>query len=282
MTEPEAKPVFCDLTDHGLIRVAGADARTFLQGQLSNDVHQVTPAQSQLTALNTPQGRTLALMRLFELGDALYLALPAPLRDPIVAHLRRYVLRARVTIDTSDDIAVAGIAGETAATALAAADMPTSDVLSQVAGDADGIAIRVPGTPPRFETFASSKRIAARRDALGERCRQADIDEWRLLDTLAGLPLLGPETSGEFVAQMLNLDELGAINFNKGCYTGQEVIARAHYRGQVKRRAKLIFSNEPAGPGETITSDNGDAATVLQCAPHPQRGFALLAVAPVA
>ncbi|HET7308165.1 MAG TPA: folate-binding protein [Gammaproteobacteria bacterium] len=282
MTDEPDRPVLCELKERALIRVSGPDAPDFLQGQLSNDVYQVTPAQSQLTSLNTPQGRTLALMRLFEFDGELMLSLPRDLQMSIVERLRKYILRSRVVLEPADGRAGFGIAGKSAATALGQAGI-TPPVLVNETGTKEGVvAIRVPGhSGDRFELYGDVDPMAAVRTALGDQCDRAEPETWRLLDTLAGIPLLSPETSGEFVAQMLNLDELGAINFKKGCYAGQEVIARAHYRGQVKRRLKLLFRNEPAQPGALLDLHENISAAVVQSAPQPQGGFAVLAVAPV-
>lgn len=281
MTDEPDRPVLCELQDRALIRVSGADARAFLQGQLSNDVREVTPAQSQLTSLNTPQGRTLALMRLFELQDTLMLSLPRDLQMPIIERLRKYILRSRVELEPADDFAGCGIAGESAATALGEAGIAPPVTVDEAGANDDVIAIRVPSQAGnRFELYGKDRPLAAVRDALSAQCERAEPETWRLLDTLAEIPLLSPATSGEFVAQMLNLDELGAINFKKGCYAGQEIIARTHYRGQVKRRLKLLFRSEPAQPGESLDLDENIFAVVVQSALHPQRGFAVLAVAP--
>lgn len=277
MNTASPEPIRCRLNDRGLIRVAGAGARTFLQGQLSNDVNRLSATQSQLSALNTPQGRTLALLRLLQYEDAIYLSLPAALAASTADQLRRYVLRARVEVDVVDDgPGSIGIAGNDAALAAAGFSPPAA---IDGADTHDGtVAIRVHAhAGSRFELFGAPQRLAE----IAEKYHPADAAEWRLLDTLAGIPLLSPATSGEFVAQMLNLDRLNAVSFNKGCYTGQEVIARAHYRGQVKRRLRLAFADGEVAPGTTAhTAGHGGAGTVIQSAPDPVNGFALLIVAP--
>lgn len=282
MTDEPNTPVLCGLKDHALIRVSGADARTFLQGQLSNDVREVTPAQSRLASLNTPQGRTLALMRLFEFEGELMLSLPRTLQMPIVERLRKYILRSRVELAPANDLAGFGLAGESAAAALGKAGITPPASVNEACAKEGIVAIRVPSpSGDRFELYGRGEAMAAVGNALSDLCGRADPETWRLLDTLVGIPLLGPETSGEFVAQMLNLDQLGAINFKKGCYAGQEIIARAHYRGQVKRRLKLLFRNAPARPGESINIAENVSAAVVQSVPRPEGDFAVLVVAPV-
>lgn len=280
MHSPPDKPICCDLSGDALIRVAGADARSFLQGQLSNDVRQVSPAQSQLTSLNTPQGRTLALMRLFEYRDALYLSLPNELGAMIVERLRRFVLRSRVGIALcTGEPAQLGIAGADSEAILAGAGLeppPTVDGM-YTGGDAAVIRLRS-HHGDRFELIGDPQRLVG----IASHCQPTGAAEWRLLDTLAGIPLLGTATSGEFLPQMLNLDELGAISYKKGCYPGQEIIARTHYRGQVKRRLRLLFSNSAVAPGTALNAGDKEASgTVLQSALRPAQGAALLAVVPI-
>ncbi len=263
--------------------MSGSEARPFLQGQLSHDVRRVSPKQSQLTTLNTPRGRTLALMRLFELDDALWLALPAELAEPIAKRLSMYVLRAKVEIETAAEQLVGlGIAGDKAFEALSASDIEPPQAVDRAVSQHGVIVIRIRAeTGARFEIYGPKTSVAPLRDALSKTAERRDSALWRLEDTLAGVPLLGATTSGEFLPQMLNLDELDAISFQKGCYTGQEVIARAHYRGRVKRRLQLIFTDQPAVPGNTLNAPDDSSATVVQSVPCPPRGHAVLAVARV-
>jgi tRNA-modifying protein YgfZ len=168
-----------DSIDLGAVRVQGADAVRFLQGQLSNDVALLSPGHPLLAGLHNPQGRVIALLRLMLVGaDDVLALLPRELAAPVAARLAKYVLRAKAKVtDASDEPQMSGLMSDL-----------TLDEISRAA------------------------RIAA------------------------GLPQVYGATSEQFVAQMLNLDLLNAISFTKGCYTGQEVIARAHYRGRVKRR----------------------------------------------
>ncbi len=177
-----------------ILRVHGRDAAGFLQGQLSNDVQALADGAQQLAGYHTPQGRVIALLRLARLGrEELLVQLPAELSDAVAQRLRRFVLRAKVTIEVLD-AAAAAAAASAAAAAAAALAAPAASIAGWNA----------------------------------TRSRGADI--------AAGLPQVYAATSEKFVAQMLNLDCIGAVSFDKGCYTGQEVIARAHYRGRVKRR----------------------------------------------
>jgi folate-binding protein YgfZ len=212
----------------GLLRFQGPDARKFLQGQLSNDMSELRADQLLLAGLHNPQGRVLSLLRLAApAADDIVALLPAELTEASGATLRRYVLRAKLTISC-----------ELSAAALTA------------------LAAQVPA-------------IAAR---LAPQSRAQDI--------AAGVPQVYRATSGEFVAQMLNLDCIGAISFNKGCYTGQEIIARAHYRGRMKRRMRRFLSAGPTAlsPGELVTLEDGRSAQIVDAAARADGRTEFLAV----
>ena len=236
------------LADMGVVRVQGADVVKFLQGQLSNDVARLAADRSALAGLHNPQGRAIALLRLVLAGPDEILALvPRELAAMVAARLAKFVLRAKVKIsDASAEWDVAGV-------------------------ETSGIA----------EGFASASVGAARRDEAGRLwvCVATDEavsrwllvskagappaepmtrDEWRAADIAAGIPQVYAATSEAFVAQMLNLDLLDGIAFDKGCYTGQEVIARAHYRGKVKRRMQRFRTTGPAKLGASDSGTLGD------------------------
>jgi len=247
-----------DLTTLG---VRGVDALSFLQGQLSQDMDSLPAQGAVLAGLHNPQGRCLALLRLMYLGpDHVLLVLPSDLAEAVRQQLSRYVLRAKVKIeDAADAWRVYGITGPDAAAA--------ASTRLHMGMDSDD---------------ARQLIVAPRSEPLPE----ADVverDTWRLDDIASGIPEVFGATSGLWVAQMLNLDLLGAISFSKGCYTGQEVIARAHYRGQVKRRMQRFFTATqlPLSPGARVTLSDGRHAQIVTAAPDAGGGQQFLAVAPM-
>ncbi|HTQ35978.1 MAG TPA: hypothetical protein VMH77_02985 [Steroidobacteraceae bacterium] len=246
------------LEDLTALAVRGADAASFLQGQLSQDVTLLAAQGALLAGLHNPQGRCLAVLRLFHLGtDQIIAVLPAEIAAGVRAHLSRYVLRARVRIeDVASSWRVYGLAGPDAAAA--------ADTRLHLQLENDGFRQLI--LAPRGETLPQG-HIATRA-------------EWRIADIEAGMPEVLAATSGEFVAQMLNLDALGAIAFDKGCYTGQEIIARAHYRGQVKRRMQLFHTDAATllQPGERIALADGRRARVVLAAGIEDGGQEFLAV----
>lgn len=238
----------CLLHDYGALRFCGPDARTFLQGQVSNDLAQLQPGVALPAGLHNPQGRVLALLRLWaepEHTDSVLATLPRERLPEVAAHLRRYVLRSKLQI--SDATTEWQLWGE-----------------QTTAGEVRH-RLRAAGAPA--DTEAGSV---------------LNLPAWQALEVAAGLPEVYAATAGEFVAQMLNLDCIGAIAWRKGCYTGQEIIARAHYRGQVKRRMRrFVCSTETAPePGSHWTTRDGIAVRVVRSAAGAT-GREILAVAPI-
>ena len=288
-----------ELDDLGVLRIAGADAMRFLQGQLSNDLGRVSAGRSALAGLHNPQGRTIALLRIVQLGPNDFLALlPRELALSVASRLAKYVLRAKVKVaDESQGWRVTGLiaSGLRATTEPRSADTLSATLLAYpaAAGEQrhldDGVVICVGEQPARWLLIASavaaeaSERTAPRPNDGLPHGVPARRDIWRQLDISAGLPQVYGATSGEFVAQMLNLDVVGAIAFDKGCYTGQEVIARAHYRGRVKRRLQRFRSRVPADlkPGDSGELPDGRAFKVVEAVRLDDGRCEFLAVAPL-
>ena len=259
----------------GLLAARGPDARRFLQGQLSQDVLTLGPAEMRLAGCHNPQGRVLALLWLVADGDDVLALCATELLPDLLMTLRRFTLRAKVTL--SDETAswrLTGLATESAAEESAAevAALRQAGELRVFARGATGrrwIALQRADLPDPFAAIP-----AAGGDV-------GDADAWTRLEIADGLPQLSLATRGEFVAQMLNLDLLGGIAFDKGCYTGQEVIARAHYRGRVKRRAQRFASADPASswpPGASGRLADGRRFQIVVSAATVDGGSEWLAV----
>ena len=248
------------LDDLTVLSARGADTLSFLQGQLSQDVLGLPGRGPMLAGLHNPQGRVLALLRLLPLAeDHVLLLMPGSLSDAVRQQLQRYVLRAKVTIEPAGPAwSIYGLHGPDAeAAASTRVHMPA---------DEDGLRQII---------------VAPRGESLPE-AEYTDREEWRLDDIAAGIPEIGNPVSGVWVAQMLNLDLIGAVSFNKGCYTGQEVIARAHFRGQVKRRMQRFSTEENVllAPGTRVTLADGRSAQVVMSADTGMGTREFLAVAP--
>jgi folate-binding protein YgfZ len=220
------------LTHLGVLRFTGADALSFLQGQVSNDTQRLTEHRPLLAAYSSAQGRVLALIYLLPHSSGVIAILPREILSTTMERMRKFILRAKVRIeDAGDSLAVAGYAGE----------MPQA---GSGYAEIDGMGVAPVGHDKnRYWLIAAAEKLPPAADAAEAKRVE---DEWRLADIRAGLPQIYAATSEAFVAQMLNLDLLDGISFTKGCYTGQEIIARTQHLGRIKRR--LFRLQLPSGP----------------------------------
>lgn len=215
----------------GVLAVRGPDARRFLQGQLSADVIGLPPGELRWAGLHNPQGRTLATLQLLADGDDVLALLPTERLAAVLPLLRRYLLRAKARVE--DETGHWQLFGVFAAASVAAAIAGrTANPVHRLIAPADSSngrcwMLEAAGTGPDWPSADTPAQPWQR---------------WKRSDIAAGLPQVCGATAGHFVAQMLNLDLIGGVAFDKGCYTGQEVIARAHYRGRVKRRMQRFGS----------------------------------------
>ncbi len=280
--------ICCNLSHLGMIRAHGPDSATFLQGQLTCDVQQVSAHHSVLGAYCSPKGRALACLRLFKREQTYYLELPQVLVESTITRLRKYVLRAKIELQNgNEDLVSMGIAGP-ATPALLSERLGLTDgeLTVDTVLQADGITlISLPGSTPRFELHGTIADMQAVWRQLTPDLLAVGAEAWRLLDILAGLPTVYPETVEAFVPQMLNLQLLGGISFKKGCYTGQEIVARTQHLGKLKRRMVLarVDSPTPPRPGDVLFSPHAgpsqSAGQVVDAARHPDGDYAVLAVA---
>jgi tRNA-modifying protein YgfZ len=246
------------LDDLAILCARGADARSFLQGQVSNDV-DLLDERPALAGLHNAQGRCLSVLRMLQVEPGqILLVLPADLAATVATHLAKFVFRARVRVENASD--QWRIYGATGPDAEAAASTRLS-----IPMDVTGLRQMI---------------VAPRPEALPDGDVQSR-DSWRLDDIAAGVPEISSVTSGMFTAQMLNLDLINAVSFSKGCYTGQEIIARAHYLGQVKRRMQRFYTEDELllQPGSRIDLADGRRAQVVMASPAESGGQEFLAVA---
>ena len=280
--------VFADLSDIAVIAAHGRDVQSFLQGQFSNDITNVSHSRSQLSSYCTPKGRMLANFRLFGRDDGVYIALPAALSESFLQRLRMFVLMSDVTLeDVSENFIHLGVSGPDAAAELEAAlgEVPQSDDDALSLGECT--LIRTPGLHPRFEVFGPLECMQKLWQALNVRCAPVGQPAWGLLRVMAGIPMIQPGTSEAFVPQMANMELINGVNFKKGCYPGQEVVARMQYLGKLKRRMYLgrIAAEPPPAPGaELFAPDNPEQGIgrIVEAYPHPDGGCMALAVVQIA
>jgi folate-binding protein YgfZ len=266
--------VLADLSHLAVLAFSGEDAQAFLQGQLTCDLTAIRAGSAMLGAYCSPKGRMLADFFLARGEDRFVMLLPRTLAAAIEKRLRMFVLRSRVHVAPGNEVLL-GAAGPRAADALRGLSTADGSMVLEVPGGRF-IAVIAPEAAPGVW-----KSLRAKLRPVGTSC-------WEWLDIRAGIPMIPPAMQDRLVPQMANLELLGGVSFNKGCYTGQEVVARSQYLGKVKRRMYLArLSGEPAPPqaGDELFSDDlGDQACgwVINAQPSPGSGYDLLAVVPVA
>jgi tRNA-modifying protein YgfZ len=278
--------VLADLSHLGVIAVQGEDAASFLQGQLTCDLRLVTEDRSTLGAYLSPKGRALALFRIHKRPEAYYLALPSTLVQPVVRRLRMFVLRSKVAIEDASEAWVrVGVSGPDIERSLAS----RLGAFPQKVGAAvlkDGISIlRIPGPHARVVLLGQDADTMERLwTDFRKTATPVGRDAWELLDILVGIPEVYPATVEAFVPQMLNLQALGGISFTKGCYTGQEIVARTQYLGKLKRRmyrahVDAVTAPQPGQPLHVPGPDDQQSVgQVVASQAAPEGGYELLAV----
>jgi folate-binding protein YgfZ len=276
--------VLCDLAPVAVLRVSGPDAEAFLQGQFTNDVAALAPGGTQYSAWCSPKGRVLANFLLRRIDSATFeLLLPAPVLAPIRKRLGMFVLRAKVALDDASAASVRiGIAGPRALQAVEALGVGAPAMHRSVSFPG-GALCQVPGA--RFVAMVAPESAAPCWDRLAERARPAGFECWRWLTVRAGVPVILPATQDQFIPQALNLDALGGVSFQKGCYTGQEIVARTQYLGRLKERTVLAHAEaSPIAPTRIFSRSFGNqpCGSVLNAASAPGGGTDLLAVCQVA
>jgi folate-binding protein YgfZ len=277
--------VVCDLSPLSVLAVTGADAGTFLHGQLSSDVTGLAEGAACYTSFNSPKGRMLANFVLWREGQAAYQALlPGDIAETVRKRLSMYVLRSKVALlDVSAATIRVGIGGPQAAAALQAALGMVPQTMA-VVRDGDVRVIGLPG--PRFVVLAPAGRVSTALEPLARHAVRAPHAAWQWLTVRAGIPVVTAPVQDQFVAQMANWDVLGGLDFAKGCYTGQEIIARMQYLGRLKERL-FAFHTDAEGvlAGTRVYGPAfGDQAcgTVVNAAAAPDGGSDLLAVVQLA
>ena len=217
----------------GLIRASGADAHSFLHSQLTQDVLKLSENDVRLASYCSAKGRMYAMFDIWADGETVYLLTQRSVMETVLKRLRMFVLRAKVVLeDVSEQYAISGYVGE--------------DALAQQTRVTEGNTVRLGILPAVISEANSTVPREIRIDSTPHGIESADIELWQWLDIRAGIAHVSADISEAFVPQMMNLDRIGGVNFKKGCYPGQEIVARSHYLGKLKRRmqaASMGFAN---------------------------------------
>ncbi|MCO6055178.1 folate-binding protein YgfZ [Pseudomonas sp. MOB-449] len=269
---------FCPLSHEGLLAVRGVDAAKFLQGQLTCNLNYLDQATSSLGARCTPKGRMTSSFRILAEGDGFLMAMSSDLVESQLADLKKYAVFSKSTLaDESAAWVRFGLSQGDGILLTLGLDLPqTAD---SVARDGNLIALRLPdGRAELWAPHAESATLEAR---LASQLPLAPLDAWLLAQVRAGIGQVLGNTRELFIPQMINLQALGGVSFKKGCYTGQEIVARMQYLGKLKRRLYrlALAEGEAPQPGLELFSPvhQSSVGEVVLAAPTA-KGCELLAV----
>ena len=282
--------VYTDLSHLDLVGVSGDDAASLMQGQFTNDIREVSEQQAQTSAWCNSKGRIMYAFLAFQRDDSYYLSLPPGQVDEFIKRLRLFVLMSKVTlVDASGQWARLGCSGPDIETELerALAIVPPAQDYQVV--NSNGLTvIRVPGLHPRFQVIGDADAMVKLREQLDVAATGIGRGPWQLLEIASGVAVIDGDNQQAFVPQMVNLQVIGGVSFTKGCYTGQEVVARMEYLGKLKKRMYRAHAHadEAPQPGQDLYlagSDNTQSVgRVVNVAPSPQGGYEMLAVLRIA
>ena len=269
---------FCTLSHEGVLAVRGSDASKFLQGQLTCNLNYLSDTQASLGARCTQKGRMQSSFRILPEGDGVLLAMASELLEPQLADLKKYAVfsKSKLTDESAAWVRFGLVEADAALTALGLDLPPDTDSVARHAGL---IAIRV--SPGRTELWAPAAQAQSLATQLSSTLAQGSLNDWLLGQIRAGIGQVMPATRELFIPQMLNLQAVGGVSFKKGCYTGQEIVARMQYLGKLKRRLyrlQLDASDLPEPGTALFAPTHGSSIGEVVLAAHAEQGIELLAV----
>ena len=241
-----------------VVEIKGDDSAEFLQGQMTQDIYSIEDSKASVTSILNPQGRIVSTAFVFKWGESFILILNNEVRDKLIAWLSRFILRSKVEITQSDD-SIFGLNQEHAKELCSALNVETKDIsfesdescLKTIEADDERAFVIC-----KSENFLDSISISTLK-----------TEDWKMADINAGIPTIYKENIEKFIPQMVNLDLINGISFSKGCYTGQEIVARVQHRGNIKKRMFHIttgVSDKELNPGATIFHKDSGVGTIVQ------------------
>jgi hypothetical protein len=271
-----------DLSHNALLRASGDDAAQFLHTQSTNDVQALAAGGAQWNGWCSAKGRLLATFLLVRRAPDFLLMLPKEIAEPVRKRLAMFILRSKVRLeDATAQFVRLGVVGPDAARAVATWTGSEPAILESVE-HAGSTVVRLEAG--RFVIFAPAEGAEAVRQALSRDAVAAGIDAWEAASIQAGIPTIVAATQEAFVPQWVNYELIGGVSFKKGCYPGQEIVARMHYRGGLKKRMALahIAGPDAPAPGDNLYSSafgEQSAGQVANAAGSPTGGYDALVVA---
>lgn len=256
--EASAASVVCPLTDHAVLSVIGEDASKFLQGQTTTDFREITAGQSRLGCYVNLKGRAIATFRAITTAQGVDLILRADLLPSVRERLGKYIVFSKATLRPADDVLLMGVAGPDAPAALAKLGLLPIDQTDTVGRAGDLTLVRLHGDQ-RWLLQLPAARQAEILEVLNQTLAPAGTNAWTLRQIAAGEPDISLATSERLQPQELNGQLLGAVSYTKGCYTGQEIVARLHFRGKLKQHMQRleIDGAAPLRAGQMLTDQEG-------------------------
>ena len=266
-----------------MIAISGPDAKKFLQGQVTCNLDDISEQRSLLGALCSYQGKTICNFRIIEANDTCYMVLHSSLTATVMSYLKKYIAFSKAEMsDVSAHFAHIGCWGNalenTIASQLDIPNMQGNDTCQSILG----VAVRMTDVAPRHSFLCTVEQAETLWGLLSADSCAAHSQRWKLLDIRAGIPEISSVTTEQFIPQMLNLDLIEAVSFKKGCYTGQEIIARSHYLGKQKRRLFRFQAPQQAtlaaGTNLFCEGKTQAAGTVVDIAANSDGNWEILAV----
>ncbi|MEF8792190.1 CAF17-like 4Fe-4S cluster assembly/insertion protein YgfZ [Thiohalorhabdus sp.] len=273
--------IVTDLSHRTLLTLTGTEVLSFLQGQVTNDVYPAEHGTPVLGAHLTPKGRVIEALLLFPFEDGFAVDLPGDLAQPLTKRLTMFILHADVRLtNASGDWVRLGVAGKGARDAAAAAVSTSNLVPEGVTRGERGTAVPLPGPEPAYLVAVGPEEAGEAWKAAAATARAVGKEAWELARVRAGVPDIGAATTETFIPQETNLEPLGGISYTKGCYTGQEVVARTKHLGRLKRRLYRVSSETPLTPGQAVYAEDAEQTQgrVIRAAPRAEGGSEALTV----
>ncbi len=279
------KPTLVNLNHLVCYQVEGDDATTFLQGQFSNDINAVTSSAGQISSYCTPKGRMLAVFYICKRDDTYFLLTSEDIAVEVMKRLQMYVMRSKVSITAIDDALLMGVCCDSQAEILDTLQLTPANHHYQVSANESFIGMNIPSANPRYLIIGNQ--------ASAQQLQQLDTKDvniysapyWQWLDIMAGLPSVTSNVQEAFVPQMANMELIDGVSFSKGCYPGQEIVARLHYLGNANRRMFRVSveQSESINIGDDIYTHGSDQpvgkfVSVINDADNKYSGLAVLRI----
>ena len=277
--------VLCTLDNLCCYQVSGEDATDFLQGQFSNDIKEVNTEHAQLSAYCTPKGRMLASFIICQLAEGYLLITASDIASDVMKRLQMYVMRSKVNISELDTFSIYGLSNDESSSILNALEIAQANNDYETTSNDFITSIKIPGISDRYLLIGAREHFLNKEIFRSQKVSHYVHQYWQWLDILSGFPIITGSTQEAFVPQMVNMELIDGVSFSKGCYPGQEIVARLHYLGNANRRMFRVEveSNSTIQSGDSIytpksTQAIGKFLTVIKVAEDKYDALAVLRI----